>query len=108
MIGGMIYKNCDHRLPEKPGRIWCEADFDYVSGIRNGRRLLYSNDGLLFATYLWLSVWSAETPESMLTRKTSEKVKKRSFREKRAFFMVDDTGLEPVTSRTSTQKCDFL
>ena len=23
-------------------------------------------------------------------------------------FLVDDTGLEPVTSRTSTQKCDFL
>ena len=51
MIGGMIYKNRDHRLSEKPGRIWYEADFDYVSGIRNGRRLLYSNDGLLFATY---------------------------------------------------------
>ena len=51
MIGGMIYKNRDHRLPEKPGRIWYEADFDYVSGIRNGRRLLYSNDGLLFAAY---------------------------------------------------------
>ena len=30
-----------------------------------------SNDGVLCATYLWLSVWSAETPESMLPRKTS-------------------------------------
>lgn len=51
MIGGKIYFNRDHRLPEKAGRIWCEADFDYVSGYRNGRRLLYSNDGLMFVTY---------------------------------------------------------
>ena len=51
VIGGKIYLNWDHRLPERPGRIWREADFDYVSGFRNGRRLLYSNDGLLFVTY---------------------------------------------------------
>lgn len=51
MIGGMIYKNRKHKLPEAVGRIWYEADFDYVSGFRNERRLLYSNDGLLFATY---------------------------------------------------------
>jgi hypothetical protein len=40
--------------------------------------------------------------------KVSEKVKKnRSFLSKRTIFVVDDTGLEPVTSRTSTPKCDF-
>lgn len=51
MIGGKIYKNRNHRLPETGGRIWHEADFDYVRGYRNNCRLLYSNDGLLFVTY---------------------------------------------------------
>ena len=50
-IGGKIYKNRDRRLPDVPGRIWHEADFDYERGFRNDRRLLYSNDGLLFVTY---------------------------------------------------------
>lgn len=51
MIGGKIYRNRNHKLPEASGRIWHEADFDYVSGYRNNCRLLYSNDGLLFVTY---------------------------------------------------------
>lgn len=51
VIGGNVYKNRDHRLPESPGRIWYEADFNYTGGYRNSCRLLYSNDGLLFATY---------------------------------------------------------
>ena len=51
MIGGKIYRNRDHKLPEATGRTWHEADFDYVSGYRNLCRLLYSNDGLLFVTY---------------------------------------------------------
>ena len=51
MIGGKIYRNRDHGLPESDGRIWHEADFDYVNGYRNTCRLLYSNDGLLFVTY---------------------------------------------------------
>lgn len=51
MIGGNIYKNRDHRLPELAGRIWYEADFDYDGGYRNHCRLLYSNDGLVFITY---------------------------------------------------------
>lgn len=50
-IGGDVYENRDHRLPESIGRIWYEADFDYVRGYRNGCRLLYSNDGLIFVTY---------------------------------------------------------
>ena len=41
--------------------------------------------------------------------KVAKKVKKtRSFLSKRAGFVVDDTGLEPVTSRTSTPKDNFL
>lgn len=51
LIGGDIYKNRDGRLPQAEGRIWYEADFDYSSGYRNNCRLLFSNDGLLFATY---------------------------------------------------------
>ncbi len=51
VIGGDVYKNWDHRLPEAPGRIWYEADFDYSGGYRNHCRLLFSNDGLLFVTY---------------------------------------------------------
>ena len=51
MIGGDEFANRKHKLPESAGRIWYEADFDYEGGYRNGCRLLYSNDGLLFATY---------------------------------------------------------
>ena len=51
MIGGKLYKNRNRKLPEAEGRIWHEADFDYVRGYRNTCRLLYSNDGLLFVTY---------------------------------------------------------
>lgn len=51
MIGGDIYYNDNKHLPDAPGRIWHEADINYVSGRRNSERLLYSNDGLIFVTY---------------------------------------------------------
>ena len=51
MIGGDIYENSDLKLPTAPGRIWYEADIDYISGKRNSKRLLFSNDNLMFATY---------------------------------------------------------
>ena len=51
MIGGDVYNNDDLKLPSASGRIWREADINYVSGKRNRQRILYSNDGLLFATY---------------------------------------------------------
>lgn len=50
LIGGDKYKNRDGRLPDAPGRVWYEADFDYTGGYRNDCRLLYSNDGLIFVT----------------------------------------------------------
>ena len=50
-IGGDIYQNREGKLPSSPGRIWREADIDYEGGFRNRRRILYSNDGLFFATY---------------------------------------------------------
>jgi len=51
MIGGNIYQNRDQRLPDVPGRVWYEADINYQSGYRNLQRIVFSNDGLIFATY---------------------------------------------------------
>lgn len=51
MVSMGIYKNDDNHLPQNFGRIWFEADINYYSGRRNGHRLLWSNDGLLFVTY---------------------------------------------------------
>ena len=51
MVIGGIYYNDDGKLPDKQGRIWYEADINYVSGYRNKERILFSNDGLLFVTY---------------------------------------------------------
>ena len=48
MIGGDVFDNRNHILPEKEGRIWYECDVDYESGKRNNKRLYYSNDGLMF------------------------------------------------------------
>jgi len=48
VIGGNVYKNRFHLLPEKEGRIWYECDINYVSGKRNSLRMYYSNDGLMF------------------------------------------------------------
>ena len=44
--------NRDEKLPNAPGRIWYEADINYYVGRSRGvDRIVYSNDGLLFATY---------------------------------------------------------
>lgn len=51
MLFGGIYSNEQGRLPSSPGRIWYEADLNYESGRRNGHRLYWSNDGLMFTTY---------------------------------------------------------
>ena len=51
MIGGNIYENRLETLPVKHGRIWREADFDFAGGYRNKKRILYSNDGLIFVSY---------------------------------------------------------
>ena len=46
-----IYNNEDGHLPSAPGRIWYEADINYYEDRRNQRRILFSNDGLIFVTY---------------------------------------------------------
>ena len=45
------YNNDNKHLPDAPGRIWHEADINYYSGKRNGHRIVWSNDGLIFVTY---------------------------------------------------------
>ena len=51
MIGGDNYINKNGHLPFAQGRVWYEADINYVGGKRNDERILYSNDGLIFVTY---------------------------------------------------------
>ncbi len=51
MITRGEYDNANGHLPQAPGRIWYEADINYYSGKRNGHRILWSNDGLMFVTY---------------------------------------------------------
>lgn len=51
MLTRGIYRNENGHLPDAPGRIWFEADLNYYSGKRNGHRVLWSNDGLMFVTY---------------------------------------------------------
>jgi hypothetical protein len=46
-----LYYNNENRLSPAPNRMWYEADFDYVSGERDGNRVFYSNDGLIFVSY---------------------------------------------------------
>ena len=45
------YLNKNGHLPQAPGRVWREADINYYSGKRNGHRIVWSNDGLIFVTY---------------------------------------------------------
>ena len=45
------YMNMNKHLPSKDGREWFEADINYLSGKRDGQRILWSNDGLIFVNY---------------------------------------------------------
>ena len=51
MIGGDLYMNDKSKLPVATNRMWREADFDFSSGRRNRKRILYSSDGLIFVSY---------------------------------------------------------
>ncbi len=50
VIGGDRFGNREGRLPERPGRVWYEADLDFACGRRGARRLVFSDDGLVFVT----------------------------------------------------------
>ena len=49
-IGGSRFGNYDKKLPQKSGRKYYECDIDYTDGYRNAKRIIYSNDGLIFYT----------------------------------------------------------
>lgn len=50
VIGGDRFGNREGLLPEKNGRQYYEADVDFEGGYRDAKRLVYSNDGLIFYT----------------------------------------------------------
>ena len=49
-IGGSEFYNDDAALPDAAGRRWTECDIDYSGGYRNAKRIVFSNDGLVFYT----------------------------------------------------------
>lgn len=49
-IGGDKFGNREGLLPKKKGRTYYECDIDYTGGERNAKRLIYSNDGLIYYT----------------------------------------------------------
>ena len=49
-IGGSRFGNYEGLLPEKKGRNYYECDIDYTGGRRNAKRIVYSDDGLIFYT----------------------------------------------------------
>ena len=49
-IGGGGFYNDDGMMPDAPGREWFECDIDYDGGFRNAKRIVYSNDGLIYYT----------------------------------------------------------
>ena len=49
-IGGSYFGNYEGLLPSKKGRKYYECDIDYNGGRRGAKRIIYSNDGLIFYT----------------------------------------------------------
>lgn len=49
-IGGDVFGNREGLLPESDGRIYYECDIDYQGGYRNEKRIIFSNDGLIYYT----------------------------------------------------------
>lgn len=49
-IGGDKFGNREGLLPSAQGRQWYECDIDYQGGFRNEKRIVYSNDGLIYYT----------------------------------------------------------
>jgi hypothetical protein len=49
-IGGDRFGNRERRLPSARDRVWYEADLDFNCGRRGARRLVWSNDGLIYVT----------------------------------------------------------
>lgn len=49
-IGGNRFGNYEGLLPGAKGRKYTECDINYDGGYRNGERIVFSNDGLIFYT----------------------------------------------------------
>ena len=49
-IGGDKFTNREKKLPTKKGRQYYECDIDYEGGNRNAKRIVFSNDGLIYYT----------------------------------------------------------
>lgn len=49
-IGGDRFGNREGLLPEASGRKYYECDIDFDGIYRNGKRIVYSNDGLIYYT----------------------------------------------------------
>lgn len=49
-IGGSRFGNYEGQLPEEKGRSYYECDLEYDGGYRGAKRLVYSDDGLIFYT----------------------------------------------------------
>lgn len=49
-IGGDRFDNYEGQLPSKGGRTWKECDIDYTGGYRNGQRIVFSSDWLIYYT----------------------------------------------------------
>lgn len=49
-IGGDRFGNYEENLPTQNGRKYYECDIDYKGGYRNEKRIVYSNDELIFYT----------------------------------------------------------
>ena len=49
-IGGDYFGNYEGRLPEADGREYHECDIDSTGSYRGAKRLVYSNDGLIYYT----------------------------------------------------------
>ena len=49
-IGGDRFGNYEGQLPAAKGRKYFECDIDFDGGYRNGKRIIFSSDGLIFYT----------------------------------------------------------
>ncbi|MBE5781752.1 MAG: ribonuclease [Clostridiales bacterium] len=49
-IGGDRFGNYEELLPQKNGRQYYECDIDFDGEYRNAKRIVFSNDGLIFYT----------------------------------------------------------
>jgi len=78
-IGGDRFGNYEGSLPDKKGRSWKECDIDYDQGTRNAKRILFSNDGLIYYTedhYNTFTQLVVEEGAPEATQKPEVKVKK--------------------------------